>query len=303
MRQAKATKKGDHVREGISITPRGTDIRKFYFLIHPLTYAPECADGYGNKKCYRIYRKCENEVRRRYHQAIDTMEEDAALAICPTLYSEDPSLKPEELIDIEVMARRKLGSRLLIMTYPTTSSEFLKLCKQQGLTYDPQTVRSEGWGESFDGCVAKYCTMFSKQLGLAKPIEQNFAMCVPDLIWLIRSKFIEKVSLPSEIRFYLFEGEDSQPMAIFFDAYSVPGDLPRSVDVPLDPSNAEFYEYSYVASLSLTPMTKITTPDGKGVRLPISTDLADPPRRAYLLGKDVDVATFRAALVKAEVVE
>lgn len=55
--------------------------------------------------------------------------------------------------------------------------------------------------------------------------------------------------------------------------------------------------------LSLTPMTKITTPDGKGVRLPISTDLADPPRRAYLLGKDVDVATFRAALVKAEVVK
>jgi hypothetical protein len=39
------------------------------------------------------------------------------------------------------------------------------------------------------------------------------------------------------------------------------------------------------------------------VRLPISNDLADPPRRAYLRGKDVDIAAFRAALMKAEVVD
>jgi len=53
-----------------------------YLLSHsPLTYVPECADSYGDKECYRIFRGCENEVRRRYHQAIDAMEQDEALAI------------------------------------------------------------------------------------------------------------------------------------------------------------------------------------------------------------------------------
>lgn len=291
------------MREEISTPPGGTPVRKICFLIHPLTYAAECADSYGNKECYRIYRGCENEVRRRYHEVLDTMEQDTALAIYRTLYSEDPDFKPEELIDLEVMARRKLGSRLLLMSFPTTSSEFVTLCKQQGLTYDPQTVIAEGWGESFDGCVAKYCSMFSKQLGLARPIEQNYAMCVPDLIWLIRSRFIEKVSLSPEVRFYLFEDPEGRPMAIFFDGYYEPGDRPRSIDVPLDPSNAELYSYAYVLSLGLTPMTKDITPDGNGVRLPISNDLADPPRRAYLRGKDVDIATFRAALMQAELVD
>ena len=279
-----------------------TIIHKIFFLIHPLTYAPECANAYDNRRIYNLYRRCENEVRRHYHQAIDTLEEDAALAIYPSLYPEEGSPKPEELIDLEVMARRKLGSRLLIMSYPTTSSEFTELCRLQGLTYDAQTVDSEGWGESFDGCVAKYCSLFSRQLGFAKPIEQNYTMCVPDLIWLIQSDFIEKVTLPSKIRFYLFRGADHRPLAIFFDSYFAPGDRPRSVDIPLDPSDVEFYKYPYSASIELTPMPKTTTTDGKGVRLPISADLADPPRRSYLLGTGPDVATFRAALMKARVV-
>jgi len=116
-------------------------------------------------------------------------------------------------------------------------------------------VSSEGWGESFDGCVAKYCARFSKELGLSTPIEQNYSMCLPDLIWLIRSRFIEKVSLPSKIRFYLFEDQEASPWrysSILFDT----GDPLARLDIPLDPSNVEFYLYPYSYSLTLTPMER-----------------------------------------------
>lgn len=281
------------------MTPKTIQLRKINFLIHPLTYAPECEGGYKNGAFYQLCREYENPVRRRYHEAIDQMEEEEALVIYPC----STDFHPQELVDIEAMARRKLGRRLIVCSYPTEISGFLTGLEAQGLTFDPQTVETEGWGESFDGCVAKYCAMFSKQLGLAKPIKQNFAMCVPDSILLLRASFIEQVTLPSKIRLYLFEIEDKKPLAVFFESTFVRGDRARSVEIPLDPAKAEPYEYLYVATLTPTPMTKIITPDGKGVCLPICADFAAPPRRGYLVGRDVDFAAFRAALLKAKVVE
>ena len=164
---------------------------------------------------------------------------------------------------------------------------------------------TEAWGESFDGCVAKYATRFSKELGLANPMEQNFAMCVPDSVLLFKAKFVEKVRLPSKVRFYLFQTETGQPLATFFEAYFAPGDKAREVDIPLSPASVEAYKYEYDAALTPPRIEQIATPDGRGVRIPISNDFATPPpgRRAYLLGKNLDLQSFREALVRAKIVE
>ena len=286
--------------------PPPLKLRKIYFLIHPLTYVPECAHSYGNKERYRAWRDFENPVRRRYHEAIDKMAEDEALVIYPTLYPTKDDPHAQELIDIEVMARRKLGRRLVLCTYPTTSAEFVKLADAQGLTYDLQTVDTESWGESFDGCVAKYCSRFTTELGLGKPMAQNFAMCVPDAVWLLKARFIEKVTLRSKIRFYLFESEEGRPMAVFFEPYLLPaGASPRSVDIPLDPSKGEIWRRDYTTG-SEEPIivTNIATPDGMGVRLPVTSWWTKPIQMyPYLFGKDVDLATFQAALMQAKLVE
>ncbi|MFH1006916.1 MAG: hypothetical protein V1800_05345 [Candidatus Latescibacterota bacterium] len=280
------------------MTSKILSLRKVNFLIHPLTYAPECEGDYENKEFYRVCREVENRARRRYHEAIDTMGEEEALVIYPC----SPDFRPQELVDIEAMARRKLGRRLIVCSYPTVVSDFLDGLEAQGLTYDPRTVETEAWGESFDGCVAKYCARFSKQLGLAQPICQNVAMCVPDSILLLKASFVEQVSLPSKIRVYLFETQEKKPLAIFFESYYKSGDLARWVEIPIDPSRVDAYEYLYVATLTPTPMTPVLTADGKGLRLPICTDLATPPQRGYLVGRDVGFDFFRAAVLRATVV-
>ena len=284
---------------------RPLKLQKIYFLFHPLTYAPECEASYKEKDFYRAARAVENEVRRRYQYALDRMLPNEALVIFPTLYPEEQFPKPEELVDLEEMAKRKLGQRLVICSYPTKSLEFVELARRQGLVYDPQTVETEAWGESFDGCVAKYASRFSKELGLAKPMEQNFAMCVPDFWWLLSAKLLEKVTLPSKVRFYLFETEKGELLATFYDSYFVPGDKARSVEIPLRVAEVEAYKYEYRYAPAPPRIEEIATPDGMRVRIPISNDFAlpAPGRRAYLLGRNVDRKSFREALTRARVVE
>lgn len=277
-------------------------LNKIYFLIHPLTYVPECEHSYSDKERYKAYRECENPVRRRYHEAIDNMGQDEALVIYVTLYPTKDDPHPQELVDIEVMARRKLGRRLVLCTYPTGIAEFVKLAKEQGLVYDLETVVTESWGESFDGCVAKYCSIFTTDLGLGKPMEQNFSMCVPDAAWALKVKFIEKVTLPSKIRFYVFQTEDGRPMAIFFEPYRRQGEPARFVDIALEPT--KFETWRYVGSATPKVTTDLATPDGAGVRVPVCSHYTEPAHNAtYLLGKDVDLATFQAALSQARLVE
>jgi hypothetical protein len=129
-------------------------------------------------------------------------------------------------------------------------------------------------------------------------------MCVPDAVLLMKAKFVEKVTLASPIRFYLFETEAGQPLAVFFDTYSRLGDSLHWVDVPLDPAKAEVYDKPYDKGTRLPPpMTDIATPDGKGVRVAVSSILIRPAiQRSYLVGKNVDWATFRKSLMQAKLV-
>ncbi len=270
------------------------NLSKIYFMIHP---------GFTVSR---------PELRWRFYEAVDKMREDEALVIYPA-----PPIANvrdncwQELLEFEVFAMRKLGRRLVLCGYPTTAAEFVELAEAQGLTYDPQTVEAEGWGEAFSACVVKHCMIISKQLGLTKPIAPNFAMCQgcgiqPSEIfssYAVRQKaFVAEVTLPSQIRFYLFESEDGQPAAIFFECFRELDDPPRWVDIPLDPTTVAIYN----PLVSSDPMPDIATPDGTGVRLPVSVGHRqhDPPQECVsLYGKAVDLPTFRAALMQARLVE
>ena len=290
------------------------NVGKIYFLIHPLTYAPECIRNYKDKERYRAYRECENHVRRRYHEAIDTMAKDEALAVYPSAYPHKDDPHPEELVDIETMARRKLGQRLILCSYPPpqdityspgsggcTSAEFLKLSKAQSLVYDPQTLETEAWGESFDGCVAICSNILTVELGLSKPMEQNFDMCVPDMSWLLKAEFIEKMTLPSKIRFYVFVLQDGRPLAILFQSHLWAPSPPCFVEIPLDPTALEGWEGVDTPKKD----TSIAAPHGNAVRFPVTSYYATPLGRGAkcLFARNVDLEAFRAALRQATQVE
>lgn len=109
------------------------------------------------------------------------------------------------------------------------------------LDINVDTVRTESWGESFEGCVAKYSQMMSKYLGLREPVEENYEMTVPDAPPLLAGRLMEKVALDGGVRLYLFAGGDSTPIAAFFETARRPCDKVRIVDVPVDPARVEVF--------------------------------------------------------------
>jgi hypothetical protein len=77
---------------------------------------------------------------------------------------------------------------------------------RHGLTFDPETVASEIWGESFEGCATNYGSAFAHELGLRRPPVMRFEMVVADTRFLQGARGPEVVRLPgNDIEAMLFE--------------------------------------------------------------------------------------------------
>lgn len=83
------------------------------------------------------------------------------------------------------------------------------------LQFDPQKVKAEAFGESFDGCVTTWTNMTASYLGLANPVEKNYELSVPDLAFLMTADFVERISLGNHISLYLWEDADGAPIGLF----------------------------------------------------------------------------------------
>ena len=88
--------------------------------------------------------------------------------------------------------------------------------KKFDLEFDPATVTSELWGESFEGCVPGYGGAFAEYLGLERPPTMRFEMTVHDSRFLHEAKRWEVVPVPdSDVEAWLFECHDGMPAAMF----------------------------------------------------------------------------------------
>ena len=116
--------------------------------------------------------------------------------------------------------------------------------KQRGLTFDPATVRVDAWGESFEGCVASYARYLGPYLGLARPIENDFQMTVPDAPFLLSAKFIDKIPLKRDVRLYFWELADGRLVAIFQKASATVSEPALFAQFPLDGLQVEIRDKS-----------------------------------------------------------
>src|SRR5436309_2719992 len=130
--------------------------------------------------------------------------------------------------------------------------------RQRGLTFDPRTVQAEGWGESFEGCVANYSRYLGTYLGLANPIEDNFEMTVPDAPFLLTARFVERVPLERSVRLYLWETQEGRLVALFQKAQAVIGEPSLFAQFPLRGMRIE------VRSRMNRPMWPKNLPPAKG---------------------------------------
>jgi hypothetical protein len=164
---------------------------------------------------------------------------------------------------------------------------------ERGLVYDPDTVRTEGWGESFEGCVANYTRFLGTYLGLANPIEDEFEMTVPGAKILLTARFVERISIDSTVRLYLWEVRDGRFVGWFHKAMAAIGDPSVVARFATAGMSFEIQDRHSV----LWPMrdSEIEWEDG---------DLLVPVRGAhYVIAENADYDQFRGSLGQAVLIE
>ena len=167
--------------------------------------------------------------------------------------------------------------------------------REQGLAFDPETVRTEAWGESFEGCVTKWSNGIGAYLYLSNPIEKNFEMTVPDAPFILRSRFVECVPLANDVRLFLFEGREGHPIGLFLKASHRVWDRPFFVHLPADP---QVFEVKKKMGKTIWPVE-----EAEGiVKVPVyGGSYSDEP--TYIFGNRISLSAFRERLVEAVISE
>jgi hypothetical protein len=156
---------------------------------------------------------------------------------------------------------------------------------ERGFTLDPATVRAEAWGESFEGCVFMYSVRLRAYLGLTDAVEDRFDMTVPDALFLTDSRLLDAVSIPGDVRLYLWEGADGRPIAALFET-SQPLRRPRRfATVPAGALNVQ------VTDKNRNPIAD-TIAEG-GIHVPL--------QEAFIFGEPGSLDALRSALLRAQI--
>ena len=281
----------------------------------PSSMSQEAFDG---------YLKVEDEVALRWRRAIANMGRTGALVILPTAPTDamrdllefaEERLGPRCVVlgrgmpwngafwdglDEDFLAHvgEEMKGALLAHRADVTSwdmqvsvaamayaRDIQQAFRERGLTFDPETVRAEAWGESFEGCVHMYSIRLRAYLSLAGPIEDKFRMTVPDARFLLTARLLETISLSGDVRLYLWEGADGLPIGLFLETSQPLRSARRFVDVQTGALKLQ------VTDKNGNPVTP-TAIEG-GIRLPL--------QETYVFGQPGTAERLRAALMGATV--
>lgn len=171
---------------------------------------------------------------------------------------------------------------------------------ERGLTFDPAMVRSEAWGESFEGCVTKWSNGLGTYLHLERPIEKEFGMTMPDAPYLLTARFVERVPVRDDVRLFLFEGNDACPIGVFLKTTHHVWDRLLVAQLPAD---SAAFEVRRKTDEVMWPVDGGTDAAADGmVEVPVyGGSYSDEP--TYIFGKELRVAEFRERLMALSVVE
>jgi hypothetical protein len=305
----------------------GMHVDRIYFLVHPLCYEPHADEPEFVAKC-RDYIEYEAIIKSRWYERMARMEHGEVLVVCggPAEFLDDVANRlgesavivrdtithEPELWDslLSNEAKEELGRDLLAMYWKHEfewqsnplgqpviargwAERVRKVFKERRFTFDPATVQAEGWGESFEGCVANYTRFLGTYLKLANPIEDMFEMTVPDAGFLLRATLREVIPLTNSLRLYLWEGEDGRLIGWFHKALATIGE--PSVFVRLGIGSIKTEIHSRKAIIWPARESVVEWNDGH---------LTVPVRGAhYVIARDTTFERFRDVLANAEQVE
>jgi hypothetical protein len=164
---------------------------------------------------------------------------------------------------------------------------------ERGLSYDPATVRAEGWGESFEGCVANYTRYLGGYLGLANPIEIEFEMTVPDARFLLDADLLERIALSHHVHLFLWKLRDGRLAGWFHRALVSIGDAGLFSRIPLGNMRVEVVGKR---ELYWPVRDSHVGWENGALVVPVEGD-------HYIIARETGVEEFREALSGAEIAE
>jgi hypothetical protein len=181
------------------------------------------------------------------------------------------------------------------------ADEFNRLIRERGMTFDPHTLRAEGWGESFEGCVANYTRHLGTYLGLSNPIENVFEMTVPDYRILHGARFLGRIPLDMHVRLYLWETTTGRQIAWYHKAMASVGNPLLSAQFPLRDMRVEVRSYGEL----LWPSANETACELDGGHLTVPFHGMGRPISGthFILAHGAEADEFRAVMAGAELKE
>jgi len=302
-------------------------IERIYILVHPLCYEPQSGGGEFAAK-YAEYIEYEKAVKARWYERIALFSAADILVVCggPSYFHEDilgklgrqamivcdTIIHDPELWDtlLSSEAKKAIGRDLLAMYWKHQfnwqsdplgqpiiargwAERVMRTLQERNMTFDPDTVDAEGWGESFEGCVANYTRFLGTYLGLKKPIEDVFGMTVPDAGFLLRSELIEVVPLTECVRLYIWRAEDGRCIGWYHKALASIG----------EPSLFARFEVAEMR-VEIHSRREILWPSRDSIIEWVDGDLKVPVRGAhYILARNVNAERFCKILSDAELLE
>ena len=273
-------------------------IEHIIFLIHPCCYEPLEPDDI-DKDDLQFFVDLEREVKARWLEALAARPQNTLLLQLGG---------PEDLRDkaVEYLGEahvfypttQLLGTDITVY-YRDLSADFHSHVSAHGLHFDPATVTSELWGESFMGCVPGYGGAFAQYLGLQRAPKMRFEMTVYDSRFLYGARRWETIPLAdSDVEAWLFECYDGTGAAVFQPRKTAQWIDERLVCLDLDDRRTQVCDKQGHTVWPETPWEKGKAESVVPYSMPLKTCIA---RLVRSVGMPFDA--FREVIAATRVVE
>lgn len=182
----------------------------------------------------------------------------------------------------------------------------------RNLEVDPATVESESFGEGFEQCAMTWKQMLVPYLGFARPPENSFDLSVSGAPFLVDATLQERISLPGELRLYLWTATDGRQVGMFARPWCRMKDPLLFAEVSPAGLMLEVREThnKQLWPAPGAPVLALTETDGR-LRIPVfngirrdfhwTAAVGTPEEPCYLLADGIPFEEFRKRLVAAAI--
>ena len=267
------------------------------FLIHPCCYEP-LAPEVVHRDNLQLFVKCEREVTKRWLAALaDRPSNTLLVQLGGPVALRDEAIRYLGASAVFYPQSEFSADGGLSEYYRRLIAEFNTHITANAVTFDPATVTSELWGESFEGCVPGYGGAFAEYLNLRQSPKMRFEMTVYDSRFLFEARHWDLIPLAdSDVEAWIFECHDGTGAAMFQARRTAQWIDERRVHLELDDKRLQICDKQGYTLWPQTPWEK-----GKAEAvLPYSMTLKDCNWRwVRSLGMPFD--SFREVIAAARV--